>query len=136
MALTFLNELPPPLGPRSQLVAVGLLYLGTFLQAAHEVVAEPVAVIESLDGALVVPHLRTRGEKKTAWRPFTSTKHELPFATKRRGSINTKRVSGAKHASDAFEMWLLAQNKFHYLLTSHISRRHLLGCAGSDGAQM
>lgn len=64
MALTFLNELPPPLGPPSQLVAVGLLYLGTFLQAAHEVVAEPVAVIESLDGALVVPHLRTRGEKK------------------------------------------------------------------------
>lgn len=79
MTLTFLNELPPSLGPRRQLVAVGLLYLGTFLQAAHEVVAEPVAVIESLDSALVVPNLRTRGKKNRPGDLSREQKHELPF---------------------------------------------------------
>lgn len=86
LTLTFLNELPPSLGPRRQLVAVGLLYLGTFLQTAHEVVAEPVAVIESLDSALVVPHLRTRDwirkkqqQQQQAWGPFARTKHQPPF---------------------------------------------------------
>lgn len=58
--LTFLNELSPSLGPRSQLIAIRLFYLGTFLQAAHEVIAEPMAVINSLDGTFVVPHLRAQ----------------------------------------------------------------------------
>lgn len=56
---TLLDELPPSLGPGSQLVPVSLFYLGTFLQAAHEIVAQPMAVVKPLDDALVVPHLRT-----------------------------------------------------------------------------
>ena len=69
--LTLLNELPPSLGPGGQLVTVRLFYLGTFLQAAHEIVAEPMAIVKSLDNALVVPHLRT--ETQTAWSNLRKT---------------------------------------------------------------
>lgn len=62
--LTFLDELSPSLGPLGQLLTVGLLNLGTFLKAAHEVVAESVAVIDPFDGALVVSHLCNRHRDK------------------------------------------------------------------------
>ena len=54
---TFFYELPPSLGPAGQLVTVCLLYLGPLLQASHQIVAEPVAVVESLDSTFVVPYL-------------------------------------------------------------------------------
>lgn len=60
--LTFLNELSPSFGPSGELISVGFFYLGTFLQAAHEVIAEPMAVVKSLDSTFVVPHLNS--EKK------------------------------------------------------------------------
>ncbi|TNN73469.1 hypothetical protein EYF80_016259 [Liparis tanakae] len=62
--LTFLDELSPSLGPRSQLVAIRLFYLGTLLQAAHEVIAEPVAVIDSLDGTRAGFLMHCKGTEK------------------------------------------------------------------------
>lgn len=54
---TFLNELPPPLGPVSELLRIGLLDLGPLVHAVHEVIAETVPVVDPLHCALVVPHL-------------------------------------------------------------------------------
>lgn len=54
---TFLNELSPPLGPVGELLGVGLLDLGPLVHAVHEVIAEPVSVVDPLHRALVVPHL-------------------------------------------------------------------------------
>jgi len=54
---TFLDELPPPLGPVGELLGVGLLDLGPLMHTVHEVIAEPVPVVNSLHRALVVPHL-------------------------------------------------------------------------------
>lgn len=54
---TFLDELPPPLGPVGELLGVGLLDLGPLVHAVHEVIAESVSIIDPLHRALVVPHL-------------------------------------------------------------------------------
>lgn len=54
---TFLNELPPPLGPVSELLGIGLLNLGPLVHTVHEVIAEPVSIVNPLHRALVVPHL-------------------------------------------------------------------------------
>lgn len=60
--LTFLDQLSPSLGPLSELLTVGLLDLGTFLKAVHEIIAESMAIVSSLHGTFVVPHLWRRGE--------------------------------------------------------------------------
>lgn len=54
---TFLEELAPALGPVGELLRIGLLDLGALLYAAHQVVAQPVPVIDALHRPLVVPHL-------------------------------------------------------------------------------
>lgn len=54
---TFLNELAPALGPVGKLLGISLLDLGTLLHAAHQVVAQAMAVIYALHRPLVVPHL-------------------------------------------------------------------------------
>lgn len=61
--LTFLDQLSPSLGPLSELLTVGLLDLGTFLEAVHEIVTESMAVVKSLYGAFVVPHLWKKQKK-------------------------------------------------------------------------
>lgn len=70
MKLTFLNQLPPPFGPFSELLAVGLLDLGTFLKAVHKIIAESMAVINSLDGTLIISHLRKMEEIITHITPY------------------------------------------------------------------
>lgn len=55
---TSLHELPPPLRPVGELLGIGLLDLGTLLYATHHVIAESMAILDSLYCTLVVPHLR------------------------------------------------------------------------------
>lgn len=54
---TFLKELAPALGPVGELLCIGFLDLGALLHTAHQVVAQPVPVIDALHCPLVVPHL-------------------------------------------------------------------------------
>lgn len=54
---TFLDELAPALGPVGELLRIRLLDLGALLHAVHQVVAQPVPVIDALHRPLVVPHL-------------------------------------------------------------------------------
>lgn len=58
MLLTFLHHAPPPPGPVAELQGVALLYLGPLLEAAHQLVAQPVAVVHPLHRALVVTRLQ------------------------------------------------------------------------------
>lgn len=57
---TFLDQLLPPLGPVSQLLGISLLDLGPLVDAVHQVIAEPVPVVNPLHRPLVVPHLPER----------------------------------------------------------------------------
>ena len=54
---TFIHQLSPSLGPVGQLLAVGLLNFGTLLYTVHQVIAEPVAIINPLHSTLIVSHL-------------------------------------------------------------------------------
>lgn len=58
MLLTFLHHAPPPPGPVAELQGVALLYLGPLLEAADQLVAQPVAVVHPLHRPLVVPRLQ------------------------------------------------------------------------------
>lgn len=55
--LTFVYQLSPPLGPLSQLLCIGFLDFGTLLDAVHQVIAEPVTIINPFHCTFVVPNL-------------------------------------------------------------------------------
>lgn len=55
--LTLFYQLPPSLRPLGQLLCVGFLYFGTFLNTVHQVIAKSVTIINSLYCALVVSNL-------------------------------------------------------------------------------
>lgn len=57
MSPTFVYQLPPSLGPLRQLLCVGFLDFATLLDAVHQVIAEPVTIVNALHAALVVPDL-------------------------------------------------------------------------------
>lgn len=63
---TFLNELPPALPPFRQLLRVGLFDARPLVDAVHEVVTQPVAVVNPLHRPLVVPDLATRKQRERA----------------------------------------------------------------------
>lgn len=75
--LTFLDQLSPSLGPLSELLTVGLLDLGTFLKTVHEIIAESMAIVNSLYGTFVVPHLWKSGE--SAVRKEAGGHRNVPF---------------------------------------------------------
>ena len=54
---TFVDQLPPALGPLCELLGVGLLDAGALVEAVHQVVTQAVAVVHALHRPLVVPHL-------------------------------------------------------------------------------
>lgn len=58
MHLTFLHHTPPPPGPVTELQGVALLYLGPLLEAADQLVAQPMAVVDPLHRPFVVPWLQ------------------------------------------------------------------------------
>lgn len=68
---TFLEELAPALGPVGELLRVGFLDLGALLHAAHQVVAQPVPVIDALHRPLVVPHLAAEQRARLPRAPRT-----------------------------------------------------------------
>lgn len=55
--LTFVYQLSPPLGPLSQLLCIGFLEFGALLDAVHQVIAEPVTIINPFHRTFVVPNL-------------------------------------------------------------------------------
>lgn len=61
--ITFLHNAPPFFGPVIQLLGIGLLDLGTLLEAADQLVAEFVAVVDPLHCPLVVPRLSSRNSE-------------------------------------------------------------------------
>lgn len=56
--LTFLHHAPPPLGPVAQLQSVALFYLCPLLEAADQLIAQPVAIVYPLHRPFVVPWLQ------------------------------------------------------------------------------
>ena len=57
--LTFVYQLPPSLGPVSQLLWVGSLDFGTLLDAVHHVITEPMTIVNPFHCSFVVPNLKT-----------------------------------------------------------------------------
>lgn len=60
--LTLLDSTPPLAGPVSQLLRIGLLNAGTFLEAANQVPTQPVPILNPLHRPSVVASLEHRGE--------------------------------------------------------------------------
>lgn len=63
-APTFLDKLPPALSPFCELQCVGFLYASPFMNTAHQVVTEPIAIINALYCAFIVTNLRTTEKQK------------------------------------------------------------------------
>lgn len=55
--LAFVYQLSPSLGPLGQLLCVGFLDFGTLLDAVHQVIAEPVTIVNPFNCTLVVSNL-------------------------------------------------------------------------------
>lgn len=62
--LTFLHHTPPPLGPVTELQGVALFYLCPLLEAADQLVTQPVAVVDPLNSPFVVPRLHGNKTQK------------------------------------------------------------------------
>lgn len=62
--LTFLHHTPPPLGPVTELQGIALFYLCSLLEAADQLVAQPVAVVDPLHSPFVVPRLQRNKTQK------------------------------------------------------------------------
>lgn len=71
---TFLDGVPPALGPVAQLQSVTLLNLGSLLETAYQLVTQSVAVVNALHRALVVPWLRTHHKHQNI--PLNMRSHE------------------------------------------------------------
>ncbi len=56
--LTFLHDVPPPLGPITELQSIALLYLRPLLEAADQLITQPVTIIYPLHRPLVVSRLQ------------------------------------------------------------------------------
>lgn len=68
--LTLLHSTPPLAGPVSQLLGVGLLNAGTFLEAANQVPTQPVPILNPLHRPSVVASLEHRKERWLYEPPF------------------------------------------------------------------
>lgn len=58
LLITFLHDVPPPLGPVAQLQSVALFYLCPLLEAADQLITQPVTVVYPLHCPFVVPRLQ------------------------------------------------------------------------------
>lgn len=63
--MTFLHDTPPSLGPVAQLQGVALLYLRPLLEAADQLITQPVAIVYPLHCPFVVPRLHRSAHKHT-----------------------------------------------------------------------
>lgn len=64
LARTFFNKLPPALPPFCQLLCIRLLYACPLVDAVHQVITQPVAVVDPLHHPLVVTDLATRKRRE------------------------------------------------------------------------
>ncbi len=58
--LTFLHNTPPFPGPVTQLLGIALLNLGPLLEAADQLIAQFVAIVNAFHRPLVVPRLTNK----------------------------------------------------------------------------
>lgn len=87
---TFFHKLPPALPPFRQLLCIRLLYACTLVDAVHQVITQPVPVVDPLHHPLVIPNLATERKIylksegdffKASRRCLTSQKLSLEMST-------------------------------------------------------
>lgn len=77
--LTLLNSSPPLAGPVSQLLGIGLLDAGTFLETVNQVPTQPVPILNPLHRLSVVASLGHIGRRALSGRSPLSSWADRPL---------------------------------------------------------